>query len=30
VVILDVNAAGSYVIDPTWAAAADFPLPSGS
>jgi branched-chain amino acid transport system substrate-binding protein len=30
VVILDVNASGDYVIDPTWAAAADFPLPTGS
>jgi branched-chain amino acid transport system substrate-binding protein len=28
VVILDVNASGSYVIDPTWAAAANFPLPA--
>ena len=27
VVILDVNASGDYVIDPTWAAAANFPLP---
>jgi branched-chain amino acid transport system substrate-binding protein len=30
VVILDVNSAGSYVIDPQWAAAVGFPLPSGS
>lgn len=30
VVILDVNSAGSYVIDPQWAAATGFPLPSGS
>jgi branched-chain amino acid transport system substrate-binding protein len=29
VVILDVNSASSYVIDPQWAAAAGFPLPSG-
>ncbi len=28
VVILDVNSAGSYVIDPQWAAAAGFPLPA--
>jgi branched-chain amino acid transport system substrate-binding protein len=28
VVILDVNGAGSYVIDPQWAAAAGFPLPT--
>jgi ABC-type branched-subunit amino acid transport system substrate-binding protein len=27
VVILDVNSAGSYVIDPMWAATAGFPLP---
>lgn len=27
VVILDVNSAGSYVIDPQWAAAAGFPIP---
>jgi branched-chain amino acid transport system substrate-binding protein len=27
VVMLDVNASGDYVIDPTWAAAANFPLP---
>jgi ABC-type branched-subunit amino acid transport system substrate-binding protein len=30
VVILDVNSAGSYVIDPQWATATGFPLPSGS
>jgi branched-chain amino acid transport system substrate-binding protein len=30
VVILDVNSAGSYVIDPQWAAATGFPLPTGS
>jgi branched-chain amino acid transport system substrate-binding protein len=29
VVILDVNSAGNYVIDPQWAAATGFPLPSG-
>jgi hypothetical protein len=29
VVILDVNSAGSYVIDPQWAAATGFPLPTG-
>ena len=28
VVILDVNNAGGYVIDPQWAAATGFPLPS--
>jgi branched-chain amino acid transport system substrate-binding protein len=28
VVILDVNSAGSYVIDPQWAAATGFPLPA--
>jgi ABC-type branched-subunit amino acid transport system substrate-binding protein len=27
VVILDVNSAGNYVIDPMWAAATGFPLP---
>jgi branched-chain amino acid transport system substrate-binding protein len=30
VVILGVNSAGSYVIDPQWAAATGFPLPTGS
>jgi len=30
VVILDINSSGAYVIDPTWAAVAKFPLPSGS
>lgn len=30
VVILDVNSAGNYVIDPQWAKAVGFPLPSGS
>ena len=30
VVILDVNSAGSYVIDPQWAAATGFPVPTGS
>jgi branched-chain amino acid transport system substrate-binding protein len=30
VVILDIDSSGTYVIDPTWAAAAKFPLPSGS
>jgi ABC-type branched-subunit amino acid transport system substrate-binding protein len=30
VVILDVNSAGNYVVDPQWAAATGFPLPSGS
>jgi branched-chain amino acid transport system substrate-binding protein len=29
VVILDVNSAGNYVIDPQWAAATGFPIPSG-
>jgi branched-chain amino acid transport system substrate-binding protein len=29
VVILGVDSAGSYVIDPQWAAAAGFPLPTG-
>ena len=29
VVILDVNSEGSYVIDPQWANAVAFPLPSG-
>jgi branched-chain amino acid transport system substrate-binding protein len=29
VVILDVNSAGAYVVDPQWAAAAGFALPSG-
>jgi branched-chain amino acid transport system substrate-binding protein len=28
VVILDVDSAGSYVIDPQWAAATGFPLPA--
>jgi ABC-type branched-subunit amino acid transport system substrate-binding protein len=28
VVILDINSAGAYVIDPQWAAAVGFPLPS--
>jgi len=27
VVILDINSAGNYVIDPQWAAAIGFPLP---
>jgi ABC-type branched-subunit amino acid transport system substrate-binding protein len=27
VVILDINSAGNYVIDPMWAATAGFPLP---
>jgi len=30
VVILDIDGSGNYVIDPTWAAAVNFPLPSGS
>jgi branched-chain amino acid transport system substrate-binding protein len=30
VVMLDVNSAGNYVIDPQWAAATGFPLPTGS
>ena len=30
VVILDVNSAGNYVIDPQWATATGFPLPTGS
>jgi branched-chain amino acid transport system substrate-binding protein len=29
VVILDVNSGGNYVIDPQWASAVAFPLPSG-
>lgn len=29
VVILDVNSEGNYVIDPQWANAVAFPLPSG-
>ncbi len=29
VVILDVNSAGSYVVDPQWASATGFPLPTG-
>ena len=29
VVILDVDSSGNYVIDPQWAAATGFPLPSG-
>jgi branched-chain amino acid transport system substrate-binding protein len=29
VVILDVNSGGNYVIDPQWAAATGFPLPTG-
>ena len=29
VVVLDVNSAGNYVIDPQWASATGFPLPSG-
>jgi ABC-type branched-subunit amino acid transport system substrate-binding protein len=29
VVMLDVNSAGSYVIDPQWASATGFPLPTG-
>ncbi len=29
VVILDVNSAGNYLIDPQWASAVGFPLPSG-
>ncbi len=29
VVILDVNSQGNYVIDPQWASAVGFPLPSG-
>jgi ABC-type branched-subunit amino acid transport system substrate-binding protein len=28
VVILDINSAGDYVIDPMWAATTGFPLPS--
>lgn len=28
VVILDVNSAGDYVVDPKWAATAGFPLPT--
>jgi ABC-type branched-subunit amino acid transport system substrate-binding protein len=27
VVVLDINSAGNYVIDPMWAAATGFPLP---
>jgi ABC-type branched-subunit amino acid transport system substrate-binding protein len=30
VVILNVDSSGHYVIDPTWATAADFPLPLNS
>jgi ABC-type branched-subunit amino acid transport system substrate-binding protein len=30
VVILDVNPAGKYVIDPTWAQGAGFPIPPSS
>ncbi len=30
VVILDVNSAGNYVIDPQWASSTGFPLPTGS
>jgi branched-chain amino acid transport system substrate-binding protein len=30
VVILDVDSSGNYVVDPTWAAVAKFPLPTGS
>lgn len=30
VVILDVNGAGNYVVDPQWASATGFPLPTGS
>jgi branched-chain amino acid transport system substrate-binding protein len=30
VVILDVNGAGDYVVDPQWASATGFPLPTGS
>jgi branched-chain amino acid transport system substrate-binding protein len=29
VVILDVNGAGAYVIDPQWASATGFPIPTG-
>ena len=29
VVILDVDSTGNYVIDPQWAAATGFPLPTG-
>ena len=29
VVILDVNSAGTYVVDPQWASATGFPLPTG-
>jgi branched-chain amino acid transport system substrate-binding protein len=29
VVILDINAAGNYLINPTWAQLAGFPLPGG-
>jgi hypothetical protein len=29
VVILDVNSSGNYVIDPQWASATGFPLPTG-
>jgi ABC-type branched-subunit amino acid transport system substrate-binding protein len=29
VVILDVDGSGNYVIDPQWASAVGFPLPSG-
>lgn len=30
VVVLDITSAGSYVVDPTWAAAAGYQLPSAS
>jgi hypothetical protein len=30
VVILDVNSGGNYVVDPQWASATGFPLPTGS
>ena len=28
VVMLDIDAGGNYVIDPTWAAAEHFPIPT--
>jgi ABC-type branched-subunit amino acid transport system substrate-binding protein len=30
VVMLDIDAGGNYVIDPTWAAAEHFPIPSAT
>jgi ABC-type branched-subunit amino acid transport system substrate-binding protein len=30
VVILDVNSSGNYVVDPQWASATGFPIPTGA